>query len=123
MNRPMKVIPIRAAEKIAKDYGYDQVIIYARRVGEDPLPNGEHMTTYGINKLHCDVAARIGATLKRLCGWHTEREQWVEREAMRAYTASIPADTHNLHCRAWSELTDAEKLPWQMDAGAEWDAD
>ena len=28
--RPMKQIPIAAAERVAKDYGYDQVVIYAR---------------------------------------------------------------------------------------------
>lgn len=69
--RPMKPIPITAAGGIARDYGYDQVVIYARRVGEAPEPFGEHMTTYGINRLHCGVAAQIGSTLKRFMGWHT----------------------------------------------------
>jgi len=63
--RPMKKIPIKAGEDIAKKYGYDQVIIYARRVGENPEPHGEHLTTYGINREHCGVAARIGDFLKR----------------------------------------------------------
>lgn len=67
--RPMKEIPISAAKEIAKKYGYDQVLIYARRVGEAPDPCGEHMTTYGVNKIHCGVAARIGTTLKRFMGW------------------------------------------------------
>lgn len=67
--RPMARIPITAAEAIAKKYGYDQVVIYARRVGEDPAPHGEHMTTYGVTKLHCHVAARIGTTLKKFMGW------------------------------------------------------
>lgn len=67
--RPMKRIPIRAAERIAKSYGYDQVVIYARRVGEAPAPNGEHMTTYGITKAHCAVAVRIGDKLKEWMGW------------------------------------------------------
>ena len=63
----MKRIPIKAAERIAKDYGYDQVIVYARRVGAG---GGEHMTTYGVNKIHCDVAARIGDFLKyKIMGW------------------------------------------------------
>ena len=66
----MKRIPISAAERIAKDYEYDQVIIYARKVGENPAPHGEHLTTYGKNKAHCDVAARIGDFLKfRIMGW------------------------------------------------------
>ncbi len=58
--REMKRIPISAAKRIADDYGYDQVIVYARRVGDDPDPHGEHVTTYGADKAHCDVAARIG---------------------------------------------------------------
>ncbi len=65
----MKPIPISAAEKVAKQYGYDQVVIYARKVGADPAPNGEHMTTYGVTKEHCSVAARIGATLQKFMGW------------------------------------------------------
>ena len=63
--RAMKPIPIWAAKKIAKDYGYDQVIVYARRVGESPHLHGEHLTTYGVNKEHCSVAGRIGSYLKR----------------------------------------------------------
>lgn len=62
-----KRIPIRCAEKVAKDYGYDQVVIYARKVGS---PGGEHMTTYGVTKIHCGVAARIGKTLQRFMGWN-----------------------------------------------------
>jgi hypothetical protein len=67
--RPKKPIPIAAARRIAVECGYDQVIIYARRVGEDPAPHGEHMTTYGVTREHCSVAARIGDTLKRFMGW------------------------------------------------------
>lgn len=62
----MKPIPISAAEKVAKSYGYDQVVIYARKVGD---AGGEHMTTYGVNKEHCSVAAQIGKTLQRWMGW------------------------------------------------------
>lgn len=65
----MRRIPIRAARLIADTYGYDQVVIYARRVGEAPAPAGEHMTTYGVDRTHCAVAARIGVTLKRFMGW------------------------------------------------------
>ncbi len=65
----MKPIPITAAKRIAEAYGYDQVIIIARRVGEAPEPAGEHVTTYGINKVHCSIAARCGAALKRFMGW------------------------------------------------------
>ena len=67
----MKRIPISAAKRIADEYGYDQVVVYARKVGEEPEPHGEHMTTYGVSKVHCDVAARIGSMLKQFMGWNT----------------------------------------------------
>ena len=58
-------IPITVAKMIAGRYGYDQVIIVARAVGE-----GEHVTTYGRDKENCAVAARIGAFLKfKVMGW------------------------------------------------------
>jgi hypothetical protein len=67
----MKPIPIVAAQRIAEDYGYDQVIIIARKVGDDPAPHGEHCTTYGVNKEHCGIAARCGDFLKyKVMGWH-----------------------------------------------------
>lgn len=55
-------IPITAAERIGKDHAYDQVIIYARRVGE---PGLEWVTTWGKDRTHCDVAARIGDAIRR----------------------------------------------------------
>lgn len=73
MTRPMKPIPISAARRIATSFGYDQVIIIARRVGEKPEPCGEHVTTYGRDEAHCDVAARIGNFLKfKVMGWVSE---------------------------------------------------
>lgn len=57
----MKEIPISAARKVAETYGYDQIIIIARKIGND---GGEHCTTYGKDKANCDVAARIGDFLK-----------------------------------------------------------
>ena len=66
----MKRIPIKAAEEIAKKYEYDQIIIYARKIGNQ---GGEHMTTYGVNKKHCRAAAKIGDYLKyRIMGWNRE---------------------------------------------------
>lgn len=67
----MKKIPISAAEKIAKDYGYDQVIILGRRCADSPLPHGEHLTTYGRTKEHCSAAGKIGAALRRFMGWES----------------------------------------------------
>lgn len=69
----MKRIPISAAERIAKEYGYDQVVIIARKVGEHPEPHGEHVTTYGINKEHCDSAAKQGVALKKFMGWPDDK--------------------------------------------------
>lgn len=63
----MTPIPIAAGERIALNYGYDQVVIVARKVGDG---GGEHVTTYGRDKAHCDVAARMGDFFKhKLMGW------------------------------------------------------
>lgn len=64
----MKPIPISAAKLIAKKYGYDQVVVVARAVGE-----GEHCTTYGKDKANCDVAAHIGNFIKyELMKWERQ---------------------------------------------------
>lgn len=69
----MAPIPIAAAREIAERYGYDQVIIVARRCHDTPEPHGEHVTTYGRNAQHCSVAARIGNFLKfKVMGWAEE---------------------------------------------------
>lgn len=69
----VKRIPIKAAQRIADEYGYDQVMIYARKVGEDPAPHGEHMTTYGVTKEHCNAMARIAKFLQtKILGWEAE---------------------------------------------------
>lgn len=63
----MKAIPIAAAKAIAQKYGYHQVIVIARQVGEG---GGEHVTTYGVDKPNCEVAATIGDYLKyKVMGW------------------------------------------------------
>jgi len=54
-------LPIKAARDIAKEHGWDQVVIIARKTGDD---GGEHAVTYGTDKAHCEVAARIGMALK-----------------------------------------------------------
>lgn len=72
MPEKQKRIPIAAGEKIATDYGYDQVVIIARKVGDG---GGEHVTTYGRDKQHCDVAARMGDFLKhQVMRWPGGRE-------------------------------------------------
>lgn len=60
----MKPIPIKVAEQIAKQYGYDQVFLYARKVGQDPNPHGEYLVTYGKDERHCEIAGRIGKFLR-----------------------------------------------------------
>ena len=63
----MKPIPISAAKLIAEKYEYDQVVVIARKVGSD---GGEHVTTYGVDKTHCNVAAQTGDFLKyKVMGW------------------------------------------------------
>ena len=72
----MKPIPISAAEKVAKLYDYDQVVIIARKVDTPAQKCGEHVTTYGRDKANCDVAARIGDFLKyKVMSWIEEEEE------------------------------------------------
>jgi hypothetical protein len=72
----MKRIPIKAAKIIADEYGYDQVVVIARRVGEAHEPHGEHVTTYGKDKANCSVAARMGDFFKhKLMGWAAPEEE------------------------------------------------
>jgi hypothetical protein len=67
MRRAMRAIPIAEARNLAEQYGYDQVIILARRIGRD---GGEHVTTYGRNGTNADIAARMGDFLKHhIMGW------------------------------------------------------
>ncbi len=66
-------IPVHAARAIAEQYGWDQVVIIARKVDDDHSPGGEHCTTYGRDKEHCAVAARAGDFLKfEVMGWVKE---------------------------------------------------
>lgn len=68
--RPAKPIPVHAARAIGEEYAYDQVVIIARRTGENGV---EHCITWGREKAHCDVAARIGDFLKhKVMGWARE---------------------------------------------------
>lgn len=62
-----KALPIKAARRIAEKYGFHQVVIVARCVGDDGL---EHVTTYGVDDKHCEVAAKMGNFFKyKLMGW------------------------------------------------------
>ncbi len=74
----MRAIPISAAKNVAEKYGYDQIVIIGRKVGE---AGGEHVTTYGVDKANCDVAARIGNFFKhKLMGWPEPAPSATERK-------------------------------------------
>lgn len=67
MSNRMKPIPIGAVKRMADEFGYDQVVVVARAVGDG---GGEHVTTYGRDAAHCSVAARMGDFFKhKLMGW------------------------------------------------------
>ncbi|CUA97780.1 hypothetical protein [Comamonas thiooxydans] len=89
--RPMLEIPVSAAKDIADRYGYDQVVIIARRVGDEPEPRGEHVTTYGRDKAHCGVAARVGNFIKhKIMGWpEYEPAPQAQAEAREAVTQAV----------------------------------
>ena len=57
-------IPIYAAERLARDYGYDQIVVIGRKIDTDSTPGHEHVTTYGVNEENCEAAALIGNHLK-----------------------------------------------------------
>ncbi|MCY1704512.1 hypothetical protein [Pannonibacter sp. SL95] len=54
-------LPIKTARNIALKYGWDQVIIVARKVGE---PGREHVITYGFGQANSEAAARAGNAIK-----------------------------------------------------------
>lgn len=85
-----KSIPINAAKHIAKEYGYDQVIIIARKVDQ-------HVTTYGIDKIHCNVAARIGDYIKyQIMKWNPRDDRLAK--TVRSFAklfASYAKRSHN----------------------------
>lgn len=86
----MKRIPIAAAQRVAEQYGYDQVVIIARKVGDD---SGEHVVTYGVDKVNCDVAGRIGTFLKsKIMGWPDVLNTLVDRFLMWPLPKSVRSD-------------------------------
>jgi len=96
-------IPVAAGRAIANNYGYDQVVIVARRIG-----GIEHVTTYGRDKAHCDVAARMGHFFKhKLMGWPAEAIESAIRSADRAPTgaAAAPQGATNTPSRAGGAQT------------------
>lgn len=94
----MKVIPVTAAQHIAIDYGYDQVVIIGRRVDRPDEPGGEHMTTYGATVEHCRVAGLMGKALQsNLMKWPDDWKPTVENLqalplGLRRYIRSLQPD-------------------------------
>lgn len=70
----MLPIPISVGKMIATNYGYDQVVIMARRCHKTPQPHGEHITTYGRNPQHCEVASMMGKRLQAVAQWISPQE-------------------------------------------------
>lgn len=86
----MKDIPVSAAQRIADDYGYHQVVIVARAVGEG---GGEHVTTYGADRDHCAVAGHIGGFLRtKVMGWPCEPHEAVASEIAREREHQMQAE-------------------------------
>lgn len=106
MTRRMLPIPISAGKTIADSYGYDQVVIIARRVGEDPQPRGEHVTTYGRDPGHCKVAARMGDFIKH------KVMQWQEPAAEAA-----PADADLWYLQDTRSYVGNDVLWWAAAGG------
>lgn len=93
----MRNIPVSVAERVAKKHGYDQVIIIARKVDTDEKKGGEHMTTYGINKTHCDIIAKAGKFLQE------KVMQWMAAEKKCDNCEYFKAD-YGTHCvNGWSK--------------------
>lgn len=65
--KPAKPIGIKAAEAIAEVYGYDQVIIYGRQIGEGGI---ESMITHGIDPNQSELTRILmGEKLRQFMGW------------------------------------------------------
>ncbi|WP_406646942.1 hypothetical protein QEZ52_00490 [Aliisedimentitalea scapharcae] len=57
----MTALPIKEAKGIADRHGWDQVVVIARKVGDDGY---EHVVTYGKDAAHCEAASRAGMAIK-----------------------------------------------------------
>lgn len=114
-------IPISAGKLIADKYDYDQVIIIARKVGRN-----EHVTTYGVNEVHCGVAARMGKFIKyEVMKWENaiDKPKWIDGKPanIRAAAADAiewlkiikPESTEN---RRRLNACMADLLKWTRDA-------
>lgn len=114
----MRPISILAARHIAEVYGYDQVVIIARKVGEGDEPHGEHCTTYGRNKAHCTIAARIGMFLKtKVMGWPADEQEELSRALIRGSEVRLLREDIE---RLSAALTKIRTAGYNWDATAQW---
>ena len=89
----MREIPISAAKRIADDFGYDQVVIYARKVGSEPEPYGEHMTTYGRTPEHCGACRAHGRNTQEVHGLENLNPPHRKLDRFKKVTASLQSGT------------------------------
>ncbi len=87
-------IPVMDAYDIARRFGYDQVIILARKVDTPEHKGCEHVTTSGMDKAHRDSAARTGNFLKHRV------MHWPEQAGVNEQLAKLQADHNELMAMA-----------------------
>lgn len=121
---PATDIPVDAAKDIAQRYGYDQVMIIARKVGPD---GREHVTTYGDGKEHCAVAAHVGQFVRsQIMGWpcqpHERAASMLLRERERQISVEGWTPEHDdIHtdgemARAAAEYAKVGASRWEADS-------
>lgn len=101
----MKKIPIEAAKRIANDYEYPEVVIFAY----DPPSRNQHVTTYGKTVEQCKDAAQAGNYLKKALGWPDEL---CHAKPSRGKAPDLPALL--ARCKPWLEYA---KTCASMDVG------
>jgi hypothetical protein len=82
----MKKIPIKKAKEVAKDLGYDQVLIFGWEKGE----NITHVATYGKTQEDCDQIAQGGNWFKEKVLKWPKSECCAEPNRMKKLRAKAP---------------------------------
>ena len=114
MKEGLKPIPIGDAERIAKERGYHQIVVIGRKVG---VGGGEHVTTYGVDPVHCDVAGRIGDYLKRdFMKWPEDVTAQTYRRPSPEVTALVEAARNGLRFVLGTDDGDREYVAPQLEA-------
>ena len=113
--RDMVDIPIAAAKRVAEDYGYDQVVIMARRCHTTPEPHGEHVTTYGRTVDHCRVAAMMGDKFKRIALWSDVDATTRKIADLEATIAAQREEINNLKIEAMERDEELRGEAWERD--------